>query len=134
MAEKTYIAHRDGLKVGAGVINSGEAYPAGHLSPSLLSVGWVSEGVGAAPRDRACHDEFASAERSRWGEAAATAAKKGKKAKPQMVPPAGLADVPIAQMAAAAATAPEPTAPATPAKKGKVQTSAKAKAKRPKKG
>ena len=62
MAEKTYVAGRDMLKVHEGHIHSGEAFPAAEVTPSLLTMQWVREGNGTKPRDKGTHTAFGNAE------------------------------------------------------------------------
>ncbi len=81
MAEKTYVARRDQLRVHEGSIHTGEAFPAGDVTPSLLTLGWVREGVGTVPVDDGAHAAFAEGEAARHRPADPAAVKAFKKAR-----------------------------------------------------
>lgn len=96
---KLYVAQRDQLRTHDGHIHAGEAYPAAEVTPSLLGVGWISEGVGTAPVDPGTHAAFAPGELARhepadpaavkaWTQAQADAA-----AAPAGAPPAAPAPI-----------------------------------------
>jgi len=100
MAEKTYVAGRDMLKVHEGHIHSGEAFPAAEVTPSLLTMQWVREGNGTKPRDKGTHTAFGNAELAALKPAAPVKEKK---------PPKG-ATPPAAETAPDTSTAPAPKA------------------------
>jgi len=111
---KLYKAQRDRLRTHGGEIHAGEAYPAAEVTPSLLGIGWVTEGLGSAPVDDRTHAAFAAGELDRHEPADPAAVKAFKKAQ------ADAEEAEAARAAAAAATAAAPTpAPAAPAKVAK---------------
>jgi len=81
MADKTYIAKRDRLKVMHGFVHTGEAFPAGDVTDALLTVGWVGEGAGGLPTDEGAHSGFSEAELAGLGKVAKPKAAKTVKSK-----------------------------------------------------
>jgi len=102
--EKRFVARRDRLRAGGGHIHTGEAFPAAELSPSLLGLGWVSEGRGTVPVDDSTHEAFAEGELADHEPADPAAVKAFKKAQREAETPAP-------------AAAPEGGAPTTSAPK-----------------
>jgi len=112
---KLYVAQRDSLRTHDGHIHAGEAYPAAEVTPALLNIGWVTEGVGTAPVDPGSHQAFATGELARHEPADPAEVKRWKQAQADAAALAALA-APVQTSA--------PT-PAAPVKSGKAAPKAK---------